>query len=276
MTRRWPDPAADALAEALGPDWHGADAVAVLGSGLGAATGLLTVETEVAGRDMPGWGGGAVPGHRGRLVLARAAGRRVAVFDGRRHLYEGVPPADVALPARLAAALGAGVLVLLSAVGGVDPALAVGSWVFVTDHLNWMGRNPLEGVSTPDGPPFVDLSRTYRADLLGPVRARVPGVALSPGVLAAFAGPTYETPAEVRWAASAGAAAVGMSTVPEAVWARFLGVDVIALGRVANPAAGLGPAPLDHAQVVAEGNRGIDDAAALLTASVAAWAADQG
>ncbi len=276
MTARPPDPAAEAAAEALGPAWRGVDAVAVLGSGLGAAADRLEVEARVAAGDLPGWGGGSVPGHRGRLVLARTAGRRVAVFDGRRHLYEGAPPAEVALPARLAAALGAGVLVLLSAVGGVDPALGVGDWVFVTDHLNWMGRNPLEGVVTPDGPPFVDLSRTYRTDLLDSVRARAPGVRVEPGVLAAFTGPTYETPAEVRWAAAAGAAAVGMSTVPEAVWARFLDVDVVALGRVANPAAGLCQAPLDHASVVAEGRRGAADAAALLEAAVAAWAEGQG
>jgi purine-nucleoside phosphorylase len=139
--------------------------------------------------------------------------------------------------------------------------------------LNLMGRNPLEGVRGPEGPAFVDLTCAYRVDLFPKLAERLGkrDMTLSLGVLAAFPGPSYETPAEVRMAGHLGAAIVGMSTVPEAVWARFLGLDVLAFGRVANLAAGLGPSPLDHADVLAETEKGGQEAAAVVAESLAAW-----
>ncbi|MHB8763019.1 MAG: purine-nucleoside phosphorylase [Deferrisomatales bacterium] len=268
------DPEAEAAARSLGPAWRGVSAAVVLGSGLGGTLGAAGAQAERPYAEVPGLGACRVPGHQGCLVLTEVAGRRAVVFRGRRHLYEGISMAQAAFPARLAAALGAELLVLVSAVGGVDPALAVGAWVFVEDHLNLMGRNPLEGVATPQGPAFVDLTRTYRRDLYEPLRHALAGhsLALGRGVLAAFPGPTYETPAEVRMARTLGAAVVGMSTVPEAVWARFLGLDVAAFGRVANPAAGVTGEPLDHAEVVRQSERGGGEAAVVVEEAVAAWA----
>ncbi len=274
MTSARSDPAAAEAARCLGPAWQGVEAAAVLGSGLGEAARGWALEAEVGYGELPGFGGCAAPGHHGRLARCRVAGHRVAVFRGRRHFYETGSMAAAAWPARLAAALGARCLVLLSAVGGVSAQLGVGSWVFVEDHLNWMGRNPLEGVVTAEGPAFVDLTRTYRTDLFESVRDRLArrGVLLERGVLGAFAGPTYETPAEVRMARLLGAAVVGMSTVPEAVWGRFLGLEVLAYGRVANPAAGVTGEPLCHGDVVEESRRGGGEAAAVVEESVAAWA----
>ncbi len=263
----------DEAVEALGPAWR-ADAAVVLGSGLGGAARAVEEAGAVPYEAVPGLGPCSVPGHEGRLVRGTLAGLRVLVFQGRRHLYEGVPMAEAALPVRVAAGLGARLVVLFSAVGGVDPGLDVGDWVLVTDHLNWMGRNPLEGVRTEAGPPFLDLTGLYRADLLGPVaeRAEARGLRVGGGVYAAFAGPTYETPAEVRWARAAGAAVVGMSVVPEAVWARLLGLDVAAWCRVTNPAAGVSMGPLNHRHVLKAAEQGSDQAAVLLAETLRAWA----
>lgn len=269
----WPDPEAREAKERLGPGWEGIGVAAVLGSGLGGAVGDASCEASVPFQDLPGLGPCGVPGHAGRLVRTQVPGRKAAVFLGRRHVYEGVSAARAAFPVRLAAVLGARLAVLLSAVGGVGDDARVGTWVFVDDHLNLMGRNPLEGVRTAQGPAFVDLTRTYRADLFEPLRGRLArqGVELSRGVLAAFSGPTYETPAEVRMARLLGAATVGMSTVPEAVWARFLGLDVIALGYVVNPAAGLGFEALDHRHVVQRAQEGAAQAAVVLEEAVRVW-----
>jgi len=270
----WADPQAQAARECLGPAWGKVAVAAVLGSGLGEAVTPRPSDLAADFADLPGLGACGVAGHAGRLVRTALGGRAAAVFLGRRHVYEGLSPAQAAFPARLAAALGARLLVLLSAVGGVSEEAKVGSWVLVEDHLNLMGRNPLEGVATDQGPAFVDLTRTYRADLFAPLRERLArrGVSLTRGVLAAFPGPTYETPAEVRMARTLGAAAVGMSTVPEAVWARFLGLDVLAFGFVVNPAAGLGAGDLDHGAVLRRSRAGEAQAAAVLEEAVIAWA----
>lgn len=268
-----PDPEAQELADRLGPVWAGAQAAVVLGSGLAPAARAVAVREELAYGEIPELGACGVAGHPGRLLRGTLAETEVVVFAGRRHAYEGIPMARAALPARLGAALGAGLLVSLSAVGGVDPALPVGAWVLVEDHLNLMGRNPLEGVSGPEGPAFVDLTHAYRADLFDALASALEseGVPLGRGVLAAFAGPTYETPAEVRMARALGASLVGMSTVPEAVWARHLGLDVLAFGRVANSAAGVGPGTLDHAEVLRETARGGGEAAAVVAEALRAW-----
>ncbi len=265
----WPgDPLAAAAARALGPAFR-AEVAVVLGSGLGEVAGPL--ERSVPFARVPGLSSCGVPGHAGRVGIARVAQTPVVVFQGRRHLYEGISPGQAAFPIRLARRLGAGLVVLFAAAGSVDPGLDPGTWMFVTDHVNNMGRNPLEGVRFPDRTPaFVDLTGVYRTDLW-PALARTPGIPTARGVYAAFAGPTYETPAEVRWARSQGARAVGMSVVPEAVWARFLGLDVVAWARVANPAAGVSEAPVKHGDVLAQVGRNAAEGRALLEATVRAW-----
>jgi purine-nucleoside phosphorylase len=261
------------LCDALGTEWGGVEVAVVLGSGLSQAAASLEIRREANYRSLPGLGAARVAGHAGRLLRGRLRGTEVLAFLGRRHVYEGIPPAQAALPARLAAALGARLLVTLSAVGAVDPLLPLGSWVFLEDHLNLMGRNPLEGVETDEGPAFVDLSATYRTDLFEPLAEglRKRGLRVSRGVLAAFSGPSYETPAEVRMARLLGASVVGMSTVPEAVWARHLEMDVLAWGRVANPAAGLSSAPLEHREVVERMGEHPEEAEAVLEECVSVW-----
>ncbi len=257
----------------LGAGWPGAEVAAVFGSGLAAAAEAAEVSAQSSYAGVPGLGGSQIPGHPGELLRGTIGGREALLFCGRRHLYEGISAAQAAYPARLAAALDARLLVLFSAVGGVDPEIPVGAWVLIEDHLNLMGRNPLEGVRGPDGPAFVDLTGTYRGDLHGALSEALKprGIGLFRGVLAAFPGPTYETPAEVRMARLLGASVVGMSTVPEAVWARFLGLEVLAFGRVANAAAGMASGPLSHSEVLRRTEEGGREAGEILRACVEVW-----
>lgn len=271
MTKGFADPVAEKAAAFLGPAWRGAEAAAVLGSGLGgAAEGLDEVVASVSYGELPGFGGCGCPGHGARLILGKVGGAKVLVFSGRRHVYEGISPFEAAYCVRLAARLGARLLVSFSAVGGISEALEVGGWMFVDDHLNLMGGNPLEGMATAEGPAFVDLSRAYRADLYEGVATDL-GFAVGRGVYCAFAGPSYETPAEVRMARALGGDVVGMSLVPEAVWARFLELEVVAFARVANRTAGLAEGTINHKEVLEVSGTGGAEAAELLKRALKAW-----
>lgn len=252
------------------------DAAVCLGSGLGPGADAVSPDIEIPYAEIPLLGRCSVPGHAGFLRLGRADGLNVAVFSGRRHYYEAGDMRVAAGTARIAARLGARFYLALSAVGGVDPALAVGTWAFVDDHVNLMGQNPLLGVSGQGGPPFLDLSNVYRKSLYSAARIALPdAVATTRATLAAFSGPTYETPAEVRMARLLGAGVVGMSTVPEAVWARYLGMEVAAWGLVANPAAGVSASPLDHADVLGAAREASSDAPLVVAATLAAWVKEE-
>jgi purine-nucleoside phosphorylase len=219
----------------------------VLGSGLGDA---IAVAWESAGSgepleipygELPGFPPPTVPGHAGKLWLGTIGDRPVAIFRGRIHFYEGHPMPLASITTRVSHALGARTMVLSAAVGGLDPSLAGGSMVVVRDHLNLMGTNALAGWRYPDGSPaFVDVSGVYDADLsaaaLGILRKH--GTSVTEGVYAATAGPSYETPAETEMLRWMGATVVGMSTVPEAVAARALGMRVLGLSFVTNAAGG--------------------------------------
>ena len=227
----------------------------VLGSGLGDA---ITAAQELAGSgepvripyaELPGFPPPTVPGHAGTLWLGTIADRPLAFFQGRIHFYEGHPMALASITTRIAHALGAGTMVLSAAVGGIDRALSGGAMVVVRDHLNQMGTNPLAGWRNPDGsPPFVDVSDVYDADLARAAFAslREAGVDVHEGVYAAMEGPAYETPAETEMLRRAGASVVGMSTVPEAVAARALGMRVLGLSFVTNAAG----ASVSHEEVL--------------------------
>jgi len=219
----------------------------VLGSGLGDA---IAVAWERAGSgepleipygELPGFPPPTVPGHAGKLWLGTIGERPVAMFQGRIHFYEGHPMPLASITTRVSHALGARTMVLSAAVGGLDPSLAGGSMVIVRDHLNLMGTNALAGWRYPDdSPAFVDVSQVYDAELsaaaLGILRDH--GTAVTEGVYAAMAGPAYETPAETEMLRRMGATVVGMSTVPEAVAARALGMRVLGLSFVTNTAGG--------------------------------------
>ncbi len=247
----------------------------VLGSGLGDFADRLGRAVAIPYEEIPYFPVSRVPGHPGRLVvgeLADPAGPvAVATMQGRVHGYEGWTPEEVAFGARVLCGLGVRALLVTNAAGGVNPSFAPGDLVRITDHLNLSGRNPLTGDNDDRlGPRFPDLSHAYDPILaarLEEVAARR-GVTLRRGVYACMAGPSYETPAEIRMLRTMGADLVGMSTVPEVIAARHMGVPVVGVALVANRAAGLAGKPLTHAevsQVAAREGRRLSD---LLTAFV--------
>ncbi|TMK31299.1 MAG: purine-nucleoside phosphorylase [Actinobacteria bacterium] len=232
------DSFADQAAEVVRSQTAFAPAVAIiLGSGLGGATEGLVEEASFSFAELPGFPRPTVPGHAGRLVLGKLAGIPAAAFRGRIHFYEGNDMPACALPVRLARLLGAGTVILTAATGGIAEGLDTGHLVVGTDHINFMGVSPLHGWRYPDGtPPFVDMVGAYDEKLsdLAVEAAERLGVPVERGVYAATSGPNYETPAEIEFLRSSGAAVVGMSVVPEAVPARALGMRVLGLFFVTN------------------------------------------
>jgi purine-nucleoside phosphorylase len=226
----------------------------VLGSGLGAWGDTLASLTRLPYVDIPGMARSTVPGHAGNLCLGRADGVPVACLQGRVHLYEGHEIDRVVFGVRLLARLGCRAVVLTNAAGGLDATWSPGDLMLVADHLNLMGRNPLVGPNDPSlGPRFPDMTEAYDRALAQLAReaAREVGVPLREGVYAGLLGPTYETPAEIRMLRRLGADAVGMSTVPEVIALRHLGVRAAAVSCITNLAAGISPTKLDHAEVEA-------------------------
>jgi xanthosine phosphorylase len=249
--------AADQLRERLG-DAAGVDIGLVLGSGLGALADDVDDAVTVPYGDLPGFPVGGVAGHAGRLVLGRLAGARVAVLQGRAHLYEGIAPAAVKEPIRTLRALGASTLLLTNAAGSLDPAVGPGRLMVVADHINLMGANPLTGANDDRfGPRFPSLRDAYDPALRAALHsaARAEGIELAEGVYLAVSGPSFETPAEIRAFRALGADAVGMSTVPETIVARHAGLRVAAVSVITNLAEGLSGEALSHEQtlVAAEG-----------------------
>jgi purine-nucleoside phosphorylase len=240
------------LAELTGQPRH--DAAVVLGSGWApAADALGTVDAEVPLAELGGFPPPTVGGHSPAVRSVRAGPVRALVFLGRVHLYEGHDVATVVHGVRTAVAAGCQVVVLTNAAGGIREGFQVGQPVLIRDHLNLTGRSPLGGSPPSPGYPsrFVDLTDLYSARLR--TLAAGAGEGVAEGVYAALPGPHYETPAEIRMLRTLGADLVGMSTVLEAIAARHLGAEVLAISLVSNLAAGLAPHGLDHAEVVAAG-----------------------
>jgi purine-nucleoside phosphorylase len=226
----------------------------VLGSGLGGLADEIDAALEIPFEEMPGWPAPSVPGHSGRLILGTLRGLPVACLRGRLHMYEGLSERLVVEPALLMARLGAPILLLTNASGGVNPAFAAGTLMVMSDHLNLTGRNPLMGANDDAlGPRFPDMSTVWDCELRDRLHAagRAEDVELREGIYAGLTGPTYETPAEVRMLRTLGADAVGMSTVMEAMVANWAGVRVCGVSLVTNAGAGLSATPLTHAEVVA-------------------------
>ena len=229
----------------------------VLGSGLGSLADEIDERVEVPFEEMPGWPVPTVPGHSGRLILGLLRGLPVACLRGRLHMYEGLSERLVVEPALLLGRLGAPVLLLTNASGGVNPAFGAGTLMVMRDHINLTGRNPLMGPNDDAlGPRFPDMTEVWVEELRGRLHAagRAADVALDEGVYLGLTGPTYETPAEVRMLRTMGADAVGMSTVMEAVAANWAGPRVCGVSLVTNAGAGLSPTPLTHAEVVEAAN----------------------
>lgn len=226
----------------------------VLGSGLGSLADAIAVEAIIPFSDLPGWPAATAPGHAGRLLFGRLREVPVVVQQGRFHLYEGHSAGFVAQPLLLMRRLGAEVVVLTNAAGGVNPGFGAGTLMIIADHLNLTGRHPLIGANAEDvGPRFPDMSEVWDRDLRGRLKraGETEDVALAEGVYACLTGPSYETPAEVRMLGTLGADAVGMSTVPEAVAGHWAGLRVCGISLVTNPGAGLSAVPLSHAEVLA-------------------------
>lgn len=214
----------------------------VLGTGFGAIAQAVTVEREFSYRDLPGFPVGTVPGHAGRLILGEWQGVAVALLAGRAHYYEGFELVESTFSTRVLAALGIETLLLTNAAGGINAKFRVGDFMALTDHINFMGANPLRGPEPAGLNRFTDLTATYDPTLCAKVKqaAKAAGAKCHEGVYLAVSGPSFETPAEIRAFRTLGADAVGMSTVPEAIVARQCGLKVAGISCITNAAAGLG------------------------------------
>ena len=254
-----------ALREGLGAEPF--EVAIVLGSGLGGLVDAVEGPRVVSFADLGGMPPAGVTGHAGCWVGGRLEGRRVLVQAGRYHRYEGLPMEIVCAPIRLAAALGVRTMVLTNAAGGVRRSLGPGTVMLVEDHLDLITRSPL---AQADGERAPEVSHPYDFDLqrLAESCARELEVPLERGVYAAISGPSYETPAEIRMLERLGADAVGMSTVPEVITARTLGLRCLGLALVTNHAAGITHAPLDHDDVMEIGSRSAPTVERLLRAIV--------
>jgi purine-nucleoside phosphorylase len=230
----------------------------VLGSGLGEFADSVEDPTVLAYADIPHFQGVSVPGHAGRLVLGKIGPVSVAVMRGRIHYYEGHEIGDVVFPVRVLAALGVRGLLLTNAAGGINREFRPGDLMIIRDHINLTGVNPLRGANDERlGPRFPDMSALYDPAFQEIIAGALAEVGRKPqrGVYAGLSGPSYETPAEIRMLASLGADAVGMSTVPEAIAARHMGVRVAGISCITNPAAGVSDRPLTHREVTETADR---------------------
>ena len=230
----------------------------ILGSGLGGFADLVEEKTVIPYREIPHFPVSTVEGHAGQLVFGKVAGRNVVVMQGRFHYYEGYTMQEVTFPVRVMQVLGVTGLVVTNAAGGINSAFRGGDLVLIKDHLNLMGENPLRGANLLSlGPRFPDLSEGYdlewRQKAL--VIAREYGISAQEGVYAAMSGPSYETPAEIRYLRTIGADMVGMSTVPEVIVANHGGMQVLGISCVTNMAAGILPQKLSHTEVMETAER---------------------
>jgi len=248
------------------------DVAIVLGSGLGDFAGRLGDAVSLPYNEIPHWPSSKVIGHEGRLVIGRLGSRRVAALSGRAHFYEGHDLRTVSFATRVMARLGVKALILTNAAGGINVQLTPGMLMVIDDHINLLGSNPLVGANEDAfGVRFPDMSEVYSRRLRGVADdvAREQGLRIGHGVYVAVHGPSYETPAEIRFLRTIGADAVGMSTVPEAIVARHMGVEVLGISCISNAAAGVLPQPLNHDEVMAVARQVRGAFAALLEGIVA-------
>ncbi len=249
----------------------------VLGSGMGAVAGAVAHAVTIPYAEIPHFPQSTVMGHAGQVVAGRLAGAAVAVMQGRVHFYEGYAPREVTFPMRVLGALGVQAVILTNAAGGIGEGLEIGQLLALSDHINLMGFNPLVGPNEERfgyrpgaGLRFFDMTEAYSPRLRALARAAAAeeGFALNEGIYIAVSGPSFETPAEIRAFRAMGATLVGMSTVPETLVARHMGIEVLGLSCVTNLAAGLGAKPLRHEEVLETG-RAVERRLAALLARLA-------
>lgn len=230
----------------------------VLGSGLGAFANELTDAIEVPYGEIPGWPRSTAIGHAGKLIFGELDGLRVVLMAGRAHLYEGYSPQQCVFGVRVLGRMGVKKMVFTNAAGGINLSYSSGALVLISDHINLQGVNPLCGVNDESlGPRFPDMTETYSLDLRNKAKAAAQrlGFELPEGVYAGLLGPSYETPAEIRYLRAIGADLVGMSTVGEAIAANHMGLRCLGISCVTNMAAGVLPQKLDHEEVLEVGRR---------------------
>ncbi len=234
----------------------------VLGSGLGAVASRVTEAVVIPYREIPHFPQSTVEGHAGRIVAGRLGGAPVLVMQGRVHFYEGYTPAQVTFPMRVLGAIGIEAVILTNAAGGICESYELGQLVALSDHINMMGWNPMVGPNEArfarkknTGLRFFDMTEAYSQRLrrLAQQAAHDEGITISEGVYLAVSGPSFETPAEIRAFRTLGADLVGMSTVPETIVARHMGIEVLGISCVTNKAAGMSEHPLSHEEVFETG-----------------------
>jgi len=239
----------------------------VLGSGLGDFTTTLRDAVSIPYGEIPHWPASAVVGHAGKLVVGAIGGRRVAALSGRAHFYEGHTMQVATFATRVLGLLGVRTLILTNAAGGINLSFKQGTLMAIDDQINLMGTNPLVGTNDERfGPRFPDMTEAYskRLRLIADEAATARGVSLAHGVYVAVHGPSYETPAEIRYLRKIGADAVGMSTVPETIVGRHMGIELLGISCITNPAAGVLPLPLVHDEVMEVARRVRGEFSALL------------
>src|SRR2546425_1936426 len=225
----------------------------IMGSGLSAVDEILSGPHRLHYVTIPHFPVPKVAGHRGQVVYGKAGNHQIVVFEGRVHYYEGNTMAEVTFCTRVIGRLGAKILILTNASGAINPDFPRGNLMIITDHINLFGANPLTGPNEDRwGPRFVDQTEVYDPSLRERLKkaGEYCGINMCEGVYAAIAGPSYETPAEIRYLRTIGADAVGMSTVPEAIVARHMGMKVAGLSMLANVAAGISGEPINHSEVL--------------------------
>lgn len=249
----------------------------VLGSGLGAFADDLTDATRIPYEKIPGFPRSTAIGHAGRLVVGKASGIAVAAMQGRVHFYEGYSAKEVVFPMRVFGRLGIRAAILTNAAGGINREFKQGALVILRDHLNLQGTNPLIGPNDERfGPRFPDMTQAYWKPYqeIALAEAKRLGLEVHQGVYAALSGPSYETPAEIRYLRTIGADLVGMSTVPEVIVASHMGIRVLGISCVTNMAAGILDQPIDHKEVIETGERVKGQFVALLRAVIPRIAAE--
>jgi purine-nucleoside phosphorylase len=250
----------------------------VLGSGLGAFADELAGAARIPYQKIPGFPRSTAVGHAGQLVIGKVGGIEAAVMQGRVHFYEGYTAKEVVFPMRVLGRLGIRAAILTNAAGGIDLGYKQGALVVIRDHINLQGANPLIGPNDDRfGPRFPDMTQAYWKQYreIALAEAKRLGIEVHEGVYAALSGPSYETPAEIRYLRTIGADLVGMSTVPETIVARHMGIRVLGISCVTNMAAGILDQPINHAEVMETGERVKTQFIALLRAVLPRIAAEK-
>ncbi len=230
----------------------------ILGSGLGDFADIVNSDAVIPYKEIPGFENSEVQGHKGRLIFAQINEKKVVMMQGRYHFYEGYSMQTVTYPIKVLKKLGIKTLIITNAAGAVTKEFTPGDLMFITDHINFMGTNPLIGKNNDTlGTRFPDMSEIYSKKLIAKaeIAAKKLNIKYQKGIYAATTGPSYETPAEIKMFNLLGANAVGMSTVPEAIIANYCGINVLGISCLTNYAAGVSETPLNHQEVIDTANK---------------------